>query len=68
MSKGERGRLRLIRDTVRPARIHELQFAVVSESEWAASVAIVGGQDRRFRFTGGRLFDEAAIGDARVQA
>jgi hypothetical protein len=66
MSKVEKERLKLVRGLMGPARIYELHFAVVSDTEWAASVATKDGQDRRFRYTKGKLFDEAHIGDARV--
>jgi hypothetical protein len=66
MDSKERKRLSLIRRTVRPACIYALDIVALSDSEWAASVAFKEGNDRRFRFTGGRLIDEASIGDARV--
>ncbi|MSR70838.1 hypothetical protein EXS62_02250 [Candidatus Kaiserbacteria bacterium] len=66
MSKEEKARFELIKKSVSPAKIYELVFAVVSETEWAASAALIGGGDRRFRFLRGQLLDEANIGDARA--
>jgi len=67
MSEAERERYRMVRRALGAGvKIYELVIVVVSEGEWAASAALVGGGDRRFRFTRGRLHDEACIGDARV--
>lgn len=67
MSKEEeRRRLKLICSLVRPAKIYEVAFATVSDTDWAASVALQSGADKRFRYTQGRLIDEATIGDARI--
>ena len=66
MDKAERARLRLIKKEVSPAKIYEISLAAISATEWAASVALTNGMDRRFRCTRGQLFDEAHIGDARV--
>ncbi len=65
-SKEERACLKLIRKIVSPAQIYELQIVTASAAEWAARVTFKDGNDRRFRFTRGQLFDEASIGDARV--
>lgn len=64
----ERKRASLIRRTIKPDRIYELHFAELSDTEWAATVTNKDGRDRRFRYTHGKLIDEATIGDARVFA
>lgn len=66
MTREDRKRHSLIRKTVKPAYIYQMEIRTLSDSEWAASVAFKDGNDRRFRFTHGRLIDEATIGDARV--
>ncbi|MCC7500491.1 hypothetical protein IT396_01665 [Candidatus Nomurabacteria bacterium] len=58
--------MNLIKKTVSPARIYEIQIVAISAAEWAANAALTDGNDRRFRFTRGQLFDEAMIGDARA--
>lgn len=57
--------LKTIRSLVKPARIYEILLVTLSDNEWAVSVALRDGPDRRFRFTRGRLWDEADIGDMR---
>ncbi|MDO8548391.1 MAG: hypothetical protein Q7R71_01850 [bacterium] len=66
MSKQEKKRLKLIKSMISPSKIYELCFAVISDTEWAANAALIGGKDRRFRFTHGQLFDEATVGDVRT--
>lgn len=68
MSKQERRILNLIRTAILPDKIYEIYGLVaLSRDEWAASIRVKGSaEDRRFRYTQGRLYDEATIGDARV--
>ena len=68
MAKKERKWYSLIREAVKPALIYELRYVALPNSEeWAASVALKDGSDRRFRFVPCKgLIDEATIGDARI--
>ena len=63
----EREKLKLVKKHLGGASIYQMQFAELSENEWAVSVSTgKNARDRRFRFTRGQLFDEALIGDARI--
>lgn len=66
MQPDERARVNLIRQKISPAKIYELHIVAISAAEWVANAVLKDGNDRRFRFTRGQLFDEAAIGDMRV--
>ena len=67
MSEEDKARLKIIRERIGKAKIYEFYVAVLSSTDWAATVSTGRDTpDQRFRFTRGKLFSEAAIGDARV--
>jgi hypothetical protein len=65
-SRVEGAAVKLVQGILGPA-YGEHCFAALDSGEWAISfVAKDGGNDRRFRYTRGRLLDEQHIGDARA--
>lgn len=58
--------MRQVIELLHPEVIYEIVVVAVSETNWMAVAVMKEGNDRRFRFQGGQLHDEATIGDARV--
>lgn len=58
--------MRHIRRILHPAAVLEIGIVVLSETSWMAHAVMKEGPDRRFRWQGTRLIDEATVGDARV--
>lgn len=58
--------MRQIKKLLQPEVIHDILVVAVSETSWMAQAVMKDGNDRRFRFQGKQLYDEATIGDVRV--
>lgn len=62
----EAQRMRKVLKLLNPAAVLEIVVVTLSDTSWMATAAMKDGPDRRFRWQGNRLIDEATIGDARV--
>jgi len=66
MNTDEARRMRQIMRLLRPQAVYEITIVESSPDNWMASAVVKDGPDRRFRFQGGKLYDESKIGDMRV--
>ena len=58
--------MRGIVQSLRPNPVDDVQIVEASPGNWMALAVMRDGPDRRFRFQGGRLYDESIVGDVRI--